>query len=60
LELTVKDSVIIATPRKNTALEALKEIQQIFQHSGITEERLQKTGRKIREEIAKERYHAKA
>jgi len=60
LEMTVKDAVIVARPRKITALEALKEIQQAFQRSGITEEEVQKTGRRIRQEVARERYGARA
>lgn len=58
LELLVEDHALIAKPRKNTALDALKEIQQAFQHSGITEEELQKAGRRTRQAIAKERYSA--
>ena len=60
LEVTVEGSTIIARPRKTVALEALKEIQQAFKRSGITEEELQETGRKIRQEVAKEHYGAKA
>jgi len=60
LELTVEDSTIIARPRKMVALEALKEIQQAFRRSGITEEELQETGRRVRQEVARERYGVKA
>ena len=60
LELTVEDSTIIARPRKMVALEALKEIQQAFQRSGITEEELQEAGRRVRQEVARERYGVKA
>ena len=61
LEFTVEDSTIIARPRKVAALEALKEIQRAFQRSGITtEEELQKAGRRIRQEVARERYGVKA
>lgn len=59
LELLVEDSALIARPRKSVALEALKEIQQAFQRSGITEEELQEAGHRIRQEIAKERYSAR-
>ncbi len=59
LELTVEDSALIARPRKSVALEALKEIQQAFQRSGITEEELQVAGRRVRQEITKERYSDK-
>jgi AbrB family looped-hinge helix DNA binding protein len=60
LEMTVEDTIIVARPRKIVALEALKEIQQAFQRSGITEEEVQKTGRRMRQEVARERYGAKA
>ena len=60
LELTVEDSTLIARPRKTVALEALKEIRQAFRRSGITEQELQKAGRRIKQEIARERYGAKA
>ena len=60
LELAVEDSALIARPKKTLALEALREIQRAFQRSGITEEELQKAGRKIRQEIARERYSVKA
>src|SRR3989304_195310 len=60
LEMTVEDSKIIARPRKMVALEALKEIQQAFRRSGLTGEELQKTGRRVRQEVARERYSAKA
>lgn len=60
LEMTVEDSVIIARPRKTAALEALKEIQQAFQRSGLTEKELQEEGRRIRQEVTGERYGIKA
>ena len=56
LELTVEDSVLIARPKKKTSMEALKEIQQAFQRSGITEEELLETGRKVRQEVVREKY----
>ncbi len=60
LELAVEDSTLVARPRKTVALEALKEIRQAFQRSGITEEELQKAGRRIRQEVARERHGVKA
>ncbi len=60
LELTVEDSTIIARPRKTVALEALQEIRQAFQRSGISEDELQETARRVRQEVARERYGAKA
>jgi AbrB family looped-hinge helix DNA binding protein len=59
LELTLEDSALIARPRKIAALESLKEIQQAFRRSGITEKELLKAGSRVREEIARERYSAR-
>lgn len=59
LELTVEDSTLVARPRKMVALEALREIQQAFQRSGITEEELQEAGRRIRQEVASEHHGVK-
>jgi AbrB family looped-hinge helix DNA binding protein len=60
LEVTVEDCALIARPRKAAALEALKEIQQAFERSGVTEQELHKAGTRIRSEVAGERYGAKA
>ena len=60
LEITVEQATIVARPRKIAALEALREIRQVFERSGIAEEEVQKTGRRIRQEVARERYGAKA
>jgi len=56
LEMTVKDSVIIARPRKNVALETLKEIRQALQRSGITEEELIREGGRVRQELVREHF----
>ncbi|HSW58705.1 MAG TPA: AbrB/MazE/SpoVT family DNA-binding domain-containing protein [Dehalococcoidales bacterium] len=56
LEVTVEDNTLIARPRKAVALEALKEIQQAFERAGVTERELQKAGKKVRRELARERY----
>ena len=60
LELTVENSVITARLRKTAALESLKEIQQAFKRSGMAEEEILDTGRRVREEVARERYGVKA
>ena len=59
LELEVEDSVLIARPRKTVALEALREIQEAFRRSGVSEAELQKAGRRIRSKVAAERYGAR-
>ena len=60
LEVIVEDCTLIARPRKTVALEALQEIQQAFERSGVSEEELQETGKRIRRELAGERYGARA
>jgi AbrB family looped-hinge helix DNA binding protein len=59
LELAVEDSILIARPRKTAALEALREIQDAFRRSGISEEDLQKSGHQVREDLAGKRYGSK-
>jgi AbrB family looped-hinge helix DNA binding protein len=60
LEVTVEDCTLVARPRKAIALDALKEIQQAFKRSDVTEQELQEKGRQIRREVAREHYGAKA
>ena len=56
LNLTVENSTLIATAGKKVALDALREIQEAFQRSGITEEELLESGTQIRRELAEELY----
>jgi AbrB family looped-hinge helix DNA binding protein len=60
LEFSVEDSALVARPRKLAALNSLREIQKAFQSSGISEDDLQQSGRRVRQEVAKERYGARA
>jgi len=60
LELSLEASTLVAKPRKQAALEALKEIRQAFERSGISKEELQETGRRARQEITRERDSARA
>jgi AbrB family looped-hinge helix DNA binding protein len=55
LEITVEEHTFTARPRKKVALEALKEIHQAFERSGVTEQVLQEAGRRIRKEVVRER-----
>ncbi len=59
LELTLEGAVLVASPKKVVALEALKEIREVFKRSGIAEEELQKAGRQVRQELVSERYATK-
>ncbi len=56
LQLTVQGDRLVIRPGKAVAREALRAIQEAFQRSGITEEELLESGRRIRHELAKERY----
>lgn len=60
LELTLEDSALVARPKKVAALEALWEVREAFKRSGITEEELQDAGSRVRQEVIRERYAAKA
>ncbi len=60
LQVSVEDAMLVARPKKTAAMEALKEIQQAFERSGITEEELQEAARRAREEVARERFGATA
>lgn len=51
LELTVENAKLIATPQKMAALEALREIQNVFAESEVSEAELQAEGRNVRHEI---------
>jgi len=59
LELTLEGATLVARPKKAVALEALREIREAFERSGITEDELQKVGRRVREEVVRERYATK-
>ena len=59
LEVSVEDAIIVARPRKVAALEALREIQRAFRDSGMSGEEVQKAGRRMRQEVARERYRAR-
>jgi bifunctional DNA-binding transcriptional regulator/antitoxin component of YhaV-PrlF toxin-antitoxin module len=60
LELSLEGDTLVARPRKKAALEALKEIWQAFERSGITAEELQEAGRQVRQEVTRERDSVKA
>ena len=60
LELSLEGDTLVVRPRKKAALEALKEIRQAFERSGVTEEKLQEAGRRVRQEVTRERDSARA
>ena len=48
LEVTLEGDVLIARPKRTTALQALRELQAVFASSGVSEEQLQEYARKLR------------
>jgi len=60
LELNVEGSALVARPKKAVALGALLEIREAFKRSGITEEELLEAGRRVRQEVIRGRYAARA
>ena len=59
LELVLEGDALVARPKKGAALEALREIREAFERSGVTEEELQETGRRVRERNARSRHATK-
>jgi bifunctional DNA-binding transcriptional regulator/antitoxin component of YhaV-PrlF toxin-antitoxin module len=56
LEISITDEGLLAKPKKQLALDALAEIQRVFQSSGLTEEDLQEEGRRVREQLSHAGY----
>ncbi|MBI2907758.1 MAG: hypothetical protein HYX92_08900 [Chloroflexi bacterium] len=50
------ENVLGEPGRTEKARQALREIQEAFRRSGITEEELQEEGRRVRHELVNERY----
>ena len=59
LELVAEGDQLVARPKKMLALEALHEIRETFKRYGITEDELQKAGRRVRHALIKGRYAEK-
>lgn len=56
LVLDVEDGVLIARPQRQAALDALEEVRRAMAESGVTEEELLESGRKVRQELFREKY----
>ncbi len=57
LELSVEaEGRLVARPKKRLALEALREIQEAFAASEVTEDELQEEGRRVRQRLSRVRY----
>ena len=52
LNVTVEGDHLVARPVRNAALDALREIRQIFKESKVTEEELHQAGRGARERLS--------
>ncbi|HLE02196.1 MAG TPA: AbrB/MazE/SpoVT family DNA-binding domain-containing protein [Dehalococcoidia bacterium] len=56
LGLTVEGDALLLRPLKRAALDALRELQAILAQTGVREEELLAGGRRLREEIHRQRY----
>ncbi len=56
LALELRGATLVAKPKRIIALEALREIREAFQRSGVTEEELIKAGKQVRQELIRKRY----
>jgi AbrB family looped-hinge helix DNA binding protein len=56
LTVYVEGDRLIAKPRKNVAIDALKELQKLFKDSEVTEKEMLKTSRLIRKDLVKKHY----
>ena len=56
LVLSMAEDGLLVRSKRASALAALREIQRAFAESGISEEEWQAEGRRVREEISRERY----
>ena len=59
LELSVEGRVLTARPKKARAMDALQEIRDSFERSGITESELLKAGSNARRTINRDRHGGK-
>jgi antitoxin component of MazEF toxin-antitoxin module len=56
VDLSVADGMLVVTPSRKLALDALAEIRNAFARSGIPEDELQRAAREARKELIRERY----
>ncbi len=59
LDVTVEGGALVARPARDAALDALKEIRQLFERSGFAEEELQQAGRETRKKLSSTRHARK-
>lgn len=56
LTVYVEGDSLIAKPKKNVAMDSLKELHKLFKDANVTEKELLKTSRRIRKELVKKHY----
>ena len=56
LEVALEGSTFVARPKKAAALDALREIQDAFGRSGVSGEELEEAGRRVRQQVNRERH----
>ena len=56
VELSAEDGMLVVTPSKKLALDALAEIRDAFARSGVPEDELQRAARETRKELVRERH----
>jgi AbrB family looped-hinge helix DNA binding protein len=56
LTVYIEGDRLVAKPKKNVAMDSLREIQRLFKESDVTEKELLKTSRRIRKELVKKHY----
>ncbi|HUS60217.1 MAG TPA: AbrB/MazE/SpoVT family DNA-binding domain-containing protein [Nevskiaceae bacterium] len=56
LAIQVKEQKLVAKPVQKQAVDTLKAIQKIFQNSKVSEDELQKSGRKLRKKLSEKIY----
>ena len=60
LELVLERDALVARPKKSIALEALCEIREAFERSGLTEAELQEAGQRIRQNLTRNSHAVKS
>lgn len=56
VDLELKNGSLLVTPSRKRALDALTEIQRVFQESSVTEKEFQAELRRARRELSRQRY----
>ena len=56
LNLELVEGALLVRPSKKVALDAIRAIQHALEEAGVTEEELLESGRRIREEMVREKW----